>query len=337
MGRPHENKENRMPARKPARTNPGSYQELRMLAEALADAQEYRVSFENKDRSGTVPVEAFAATVELYQQAEENLRKEMVSCYRVTVPEGIRKWQESAAGIGESTLARLLGITGDPAWAYPKHWEGTGSERHLVEDEPHPRSISQLWQYTGHGLPKNRDVKGDAAALMRNGSPDAKKLVYLLSAAQVKSNAKGGAAYRHVYDEVKDRYAGRVHSTDCKGGYSGALYVKCKTHVDPDDVSGAHPLSLFASDEEDLALYAGNLAHQLEEEDTRAAGKKGKPGYALAGDPYQKSHVHAIAMRHTGKEILRDLWLAAHGSEPVYGRGPFPHGGIYAHDQVFGQ
>jgi hypothetical protein len=305
------------------RTNPGSYTELRMWSEALADAMGARIAFENKERSGTVAVEAFGPVVELYREAEERLRKEMVACYRVTVPEGVRKWQEETAGVGESTLARLLGITGDPRMAYPKHWEGTGSDRHLVEDEPRERGVGALWQYCGHGAPKNRDVKGDAAALMANGSPDAKKLVYLLASAQVKSNAKNGTAYRGIYDAAKAKYRERVHSVPCTGGFSGALYVKCKTHlpgdgtlVTLDDVAGALPVDV--NDEESLALYAGTLTGAAQEADFKQA-KKPKLGYALAGDPFQPSHVHAIALRLTGKEVLRDLWLTAGGQDPVYG------------------
>jgi hypothetical protein len=311
------------------RTNPGSYAELRMWAEAFADAQAARVAFEAKDRSGTVETEAFGPVVELFAEAEKRLENELAACYRMTVPDSVRRWQEESAGIGEHTLARLLGAVGDPRMAYPKHWEGTGSGRHLVEDEPHERLVSQLWQYCGHGAVKNRDVKGDAAALMKNGRPDAKKLVYLMAAAQVKSNAKGGTRYRPVYDAVKKKYDGKVHSKDCTGGYSGNLYVKCKTHV-PDG-----GLLDTAQSTEEVAQWAGRRQLALEEADLRnahpldlfrsdpvdepAAGRKPKLGYALAGDPYQPSHKNAIALRHTGKEILRDLWLVAGGQEPVYG------------------
>jgi hypothetical protein len=275
-----------MNSMKNKRTRPGSYQELRMWAEAFADAQEARVAFENKERSGDVEMEAssFGEVVALYKEAEKRLERELVDCYRMTVPAGVREWQEKTAGIGEHTLARLLGITGDPRAADPRHWEGTGTERHLVDDPPHERTIGQLWQYAGHGSPKNRDVKGNAAALMANGQPDAKKLVHLLAQSQVKSNAKGGTGYRHVYDEAKARYAEKVHSGDCPGGFSGALYVKCKT------------------------------------------GPGG--AYAKAGDPYQKSHLHAIALRLTGKEILRDLWLAC---------GPVPEHLDHRHHYDSGQ
>jgi hypothetical protein len=114
---------------------------------------------------------------------------------------------------------------------------------------------------------------------MHNGRPDAKKLVWMMAGAQVKTTAKGGGGYRWLYDETKAKYAEKVHSKDCTGGYSGPLYVKCKTHRDPD------------------------------------AAPDAKPGYALEGDPFQPSHVHAIALRRVGKEILRDLWLAA-GPDP---------------------
>jgi hypothetical protein len=278
--------------RTPKRTNPGSYAELRMWAEAFADAQAARIAFDNKERSGTVATEALGPVADLYAEAEKRTEKELLACYRVTVPETVQSWARETPGIGEHTLARLLGITGDPRMAYPRHWEGTGSDRHLVDDEPHPRMLSQLWQYTGRGAPKNRDVKGDAEALMANGRPDAKKLGYLLASAQVKSNAKGGTGYRHVYDRVKEKYALKVHSVKCEGGFSGALYVKCKTR--PQDTSGQ---------------FYGELAER----------EKAKMGYAEAGDPFQPSHVHAIALRHTAKEILRDLWLTAGGQEPVFG------------------
>ena len=264
-----------------------------MWSEAFADAQAARVAFANKERSGQVVTEAFAATVDLYTQAEENLRREMTACYRATVPPGIRKWQEETAGIGESTLARLLGAVGDPRMAYPRHWEVIDGQRVLVDDPPHPRLISQLWRYCGVGPAKNRDVKGDAAALMANGRPDAKMLLRLMAEAQVKSTAKNGTGYRHVYDAVKLKYRDRVHTADCPGGYSGPLYVKCKT------------------------------------------GPGG--AYAKAGDPFQPSHVHAIALRITAKEILRDLWLAAGDEAPALGSSTFPHGGIYNKDRVFGE
>jgi hypothetical protein len=279
----------------PKRTNPGSYPELRMWAEMFADAQADRVKFENRDRSGTIAAEALGPVLELYTQAEKRLEKELLACYRMTVPERTQRWAQETAGVGEHTLARLLGAVGDPRMAYPRHWEGTGPGRHLVDDEPHPRALGQLWQYTGRGEPKNRDVKGDAAALMRNGRPDAKKLGYLMAQSMVKSNAKDGTAYRHVFDENKEKYSLKVHSVDCAGGFSGALYVKCKTHPLDMTLESGQPL------EEALPSRAARL------------------GYALAGDPFQPSHVQAIALRHVAKEILRDLWLTAGGQEPVFG------------------
>jgi hypothetical protein len=277
-----------------------------MWAEMLADAMAVRIAFENKigmsvdgkkrENAPSVDPEVFAGPLADYAQTEEFLRKGMVDCYRVTVPGGIRRWQEETPGIGESTLARLLGVTGDPRIAYPMHWEGEKEERHLVTGEPYERSIGQLWQYCGHGAVKNRNVKGDAPALMANGRPDAKKLVWMMAQAQVKTTSKAGGGYRWMYDATKAKYAEKVHSKDCTGGYSGPLYVKCKTHV----------------------LTADELAAGKEAVQRQGGDDKVKVSYALAGDPYQPSHVHAIALRHTGKEILRDLWLATRDElEPV--------------------
>lgn len=261
--------------RKNERSNPGSYAELKMWAETLNDAIDTRVRFQNRERSATVPAEAFAATVKAYQASEESIRRELERCYRATVPARVLAWQEESKGVGGPTLARILGVTGDPRLAHPMHWEGTGESRVLVAGEPHLRTVSQLWRYCGVGPVKNRQVKGDAAALMANGSPQAKKLVYLLAESQV----KGRGRYRPLYDETKERYAGRVHTADCEGGWSGSLYVKCK----------------------------------VKEAD-------GTTRYAKAGDPFQKSHVNAIAYRRIGKEILRDLWVAAGPPVPYWVR-----------------
>ncbi len=43
-------------------------------------------------------------------------------------------------------------------------------------------------------------------------------------------------------------------------------------------------------------------------------GPSGKP--AQIGSPWSKGHIHASALRITGKEILRDLWLVAGGEIP---------------------
>jgi hypothetical protein len=70
--------------------------------------------------------------------------------------------------------------------------------------------------------------------------------------------------------------------------------------------------------EDKLAQWAGRMQRAAEAADGGAPKKK--LGYALKGDPYQPSHVHAMALRHTGKEILKDLWLAC-GPVPEHLQG----------------
>lgn len=292
------------------RTAPGSYTELRMWSEAFAKAQDDRKALENlfgisvkgvprKNLNTAVPQEAFGPVLDMYAMAEARTEKELLACYRVTVPESVQEWQRRSAGIGEHTLARLLGQTGDPRMAYPSHWEGEGTERVLVQDTPHDRSIGELWSYCGHGAQKNKAVKGDASALLANGRPSAKMLVHLLAEAQVKSNAKDGTAYRHVYDQTKAHYAERFHTSECQGGFFNGLFVKCKTHVEALPAQ-ASPASRVAGT--DPAEAAAGRARQ--------EGKAARPGYAQAGDPFQKSHIAVMALRKVGKEILKDLWLA---------------------------
>lgn len=285
-------------ARTPKRVNAGSWEELRMWAEAFDSAQRQRMAFKNKERAGTVDMEPFGPVTDLYVEAENRLGRELLGCYRVTVPDGIKAWQQATPGIGEHTLARLLGITGDPLMAYPSHWDGTGPGRILVADPPHARMISELWQYCGVGAQRNRKVKGDAAALMANGSPDAKKLLWLMAVSQVKTTAKAGSAYRGLYDETKQRYALKTHSGPCPGGWSGTQFVKCKVTLDGQPVKRER-VAGADSDAAPVRVTAGQNIR-----------------YADMGDPFQKSHLHAIALRHVAKRIVRDLWLAAGGPHP---------------------
>jgi hypothetical protein len=259
----------------------GSWTELRMYSEMFYDAQQFRIAEEGKTRSATVdmdPEGPLAGIVGAYRKAEKDLRKEMVSAYKAIVPASVRAWQESTHGIGASTLARLLGVIGHPVHATPKHWEGEGREnRQLVAGEPFDRTVGQLWAYCGYGDPARRaKTKGITAnELMAAGNPKAKTVVYLMATRAAEAGIRNEAPvseYGELYYATKDLYRGRVHTTECKGGFTNAgpgkvEYVICKTGPDK--------------------------------------------AYAQEGDPFQASHINAIALRKLSKEILKDLWVAA--------------------------
>jgi hypothetical protein len=68
----------------------------------------------------------------LEHEAELNLKRVLRRC-------SIHPWVKAQCGLGDKQVARLLGAIGDPYW-------------HLAEDRP--RTVSQLWAYSGlHVLP----------------------------------------------------------------------------------------------------------------------------------------------------------------------------------------
>lgn len=166
-----------------------AFDQLGVYAECLADTMQHRIAVQNRLRSGTVPEDVVAEILADLDHTEKLLRKGMVAAFRTAAPE-VAAWTRDTVGLGESTMARLLGVIGHPVVARPHHWEGEGANRTLVADEPFLRSVSQLWSYCGHGDPARRKRKGmtadDAMAL---GSPRAKTLVFMLAESCMK--AKG--------------------------------------------------------------------------------------------------------------------------------------------------
>ena len=133
----------------------GSWAELRLLAEMFNDAQQFRMAEAGKARSGTIdadPEGLLAGVTGLYKKAEKDLMKELVACYLATVPEGIRRWQAATAGVGEPTMARLLGVIGHPVHAAAEVLAGRGYRgapaRRRRAVRPHRRpalGVLRLW------------------------------------------------------------------------------------------------------------------------------------------------------------------------------------------------
>lgn len=88
-----------------------------------------------------------AALVSLEHDAELGLKRSLRRC-------SIHPWVKAQVGLGEKQVARLLGAVGDPYW-------------HLAEDRP--RTVSELWAYSGlHVLPASRR-RGDAHTTSAGG------------------------------------------------------------------------------------------------------------------------------------------------------------------------
>lgn len=187
--------------------------ELRIWCEQLEDAMAARIAAVNRAERGGVDPVIYEQYIAALTNAEHVCELAMRRCYRRVAPPEIVAWQKSERGIGDKLTARLLGHLGDPCIATPHHWEGTGTNRVLVADEPFQRTVSQLWQYCGVGDPTRRKTKGmtadEAFAL---GNPTIKMLLHLHAECCVKA---GSGTYRDIYDDAREQYADRVHATDC--------------------------------------------------------------------------------------------------------------------------
>lgn len=188
--------------------------ELRIAAEEFASRQQERLRSRNRMRLdwadggyGDVFNARMAPVVEAMEKAEAAARLAMVRTYRLTVTPAVREWQQTSLGIGEHTIARLLGIIGDPCVKIVHKWEGTGSDRSLLVADPEWRTVSELWSYCGHGDAARRKRKGMSAdeAFML-GSPGAKSTVWNIAVACIKVNR---GPYREAYDEARTKYAER--------------------------------------------------------------------------------------------------------------------------------
>ena len=191
-------------------TWPSGWGELRICADLLARAQDERKAVSNMLLH--TDADLFGEHAARLKATEEAARKMMVACYKRVVPTELIEWQKNTRGLGDSTIARILGHLGDPYIATPHWWEGTGEKRTLMQGEPYVRTISQLWQYCGHGDPMRRPIKGmtaEQAAAM--GSPRLKMLVHL----QAECCMKAGGPYRDLYDQVRAAVEDKTHTVAC--------------------------------------------------------------------------------------------------------------------------
>ena len=223
------------------------YTMLRLQARELNDLMQTRIRSTNRfgayQRAGGGEVFSMGdALVETEKIVVKALEKRM----RSIVGPHMQAFLETP-GIGDKTLARLLGEIGHPVIAFPAHWaerpdaKGTVADpkRVLVQDEPFERMVSQLWTYCGYGDAKNQRRKGmtqEEAFLC--GNPRAKSLVYLMSSNCMKRTgepdkngvAKARSPYRNVYEETKAHYE-TVRPEWTPGHRNSAALRKCSKEI----------------------------------------------------------------------------------------------------------
>jgi len=279
------------------------YLELSVLAEMYADIQDFRKATENKLRSATVDLAFIGAEIPHYKATEHELSLHLRRTLRRTVPKGVLAWQKANKGVGEHFLARLLGSIGTPRVAEPKHWEGKGksgkNKRRLVATEPHPRSVSQLWSYCGHGDPERKLHKGMSAdEVLAVGNKQIKAAVWNIST----SCLKAGVRYFH---SDGSEFVGKTATEKlaCDTTREKLICKACGEHKDDHLKKAITPYG---------ERYLNRRA--LTEDRVHASecvrcGPSGTP--APVGSPWGNGHQHADALRILGKEVLRDLWIAA--------------------------
>jgi hypothetical protein len=317
------------------------YRILKVLAETFADLQESRIRIENRANNAPVLVEAFGLGWRIVpsktgpklqhidsRSAEHAAQLALRRQFRKTAPAGLLAWQSDSKGIGLDILARLIGHLGHPRIATPSHWEGKGAERKLIPDEPYERTVSQLWQYCGHGS-QDRPQKGMTAEdLFALGNPTLKMLTHVLAECSIKEPGRTVPDLGHISPDAR-RVNADVGST-LPAGQSGDdaqrraasgdpldLGQRCDephcgaAEVDPSDTARTNdvPAPIDVPSWPYRAVYEGRrivTAERIHAHPCVRCGPSGRP--AEAGSPWSLAHQHADALRIVGKEILRDIW-----------------------------
>lgn len=271
------------------------YAVLRQAAEMYADHQAHRIRATNQIKSLTVTARDYEFYAESLSEDEKRLSRALVRAYRATVPVGVIEWQQATLGIGEHMLARLLGQLGHPRLAIPKHWARNSTigddewgnkenpKRLLVAGEPYLRTLSQLRSYCGHGEARQRRKGMTQEEAFGLGNPGCKMLVHLLAEGVVKAQIRSN----------DDIVAGSIGTRYARGPL-GQFYLDTRARYEERGHSGPCPGGPTVVNGRALRIRC------------KVDGR-----YAEAGDPFQPSHVNAIALRHLGKRILEELYDAA--------------------------
>lgn len=120
----------------------------------------------------------------------------------------LREWGLSVHGLGEHSLAVLIGLLGGDVLIAQPRARVAGE---WVDLEPYERTLSQLRSYCGVGEQRRR-VKGmSQEETLALGKPLLKSRLRLIAESFLK------AGNRAVYDEGRERYKDRVHEAPCRG------------------------------------------------------------------------------------------------------------------------
>lgn len=114
-------------------------------------------------------------------------------------------WVRGRKGIGEKTIARLLGTIGDPYLRTVHGEDGLPVQQ--------PRSLRQLYAYCGMHVTPEGYAPVRRKGVKSNWNENARKVLFTISLAQVYGMDN---YYRELYDVTKDKYLERPHPGECR-------------------------------------------------------------------------------------------------------------------------
>jgi len=286
----------------------GDMQSLRMAAESLTDAINLRVRVQNRVRAGNADVLAGGEpqSKEDIQghplvvgalSFEGTLRRSLNDLYQQAVPLKVREWAAGTPIIASGEMfPRMVGLIGNPRWAVPLKMEGTGKDRKAVPDgEPYaryctcglrrqgrwkececPGGLRSLWQWCGCGDPDLVPEKGNQEILLRRGKmTTVRPLLFTFSERLQMAKGRPNVSRSPLVNVM----------LTAKEQAAGKIHYKtCRnTHRPPMKSNGC-----------------GIVAH---------------PEWGEPGSPWRPGHMQAHSFRIAQKELLRQYWLAAEGTE----------------------
>lgn len=278
---------------------------LRLAVRSLDEAEHIRIVTFNRaaatERSeGASKDEAKAiaksnALVLAYRKIEMDIRRDVRDRARILFPEGV-EWANETAGIGEGSVARLLGCVGHPVLAWPCHWEGEGKERVLIQDPEFHRTISQFNAICALGDPKRIRRKGmTVEELFAAGNYRAKKVALNMARATKRQDGGRAKALREEDSPSTTNDTNAIPDASMEdfdeGGDDG-----------PSVLISLTPRRSPYRDEYDMVrlLYAD-----------RVHADACAPCHAEVGEPWKDGHQDAAAVRYVAKAILADLYAVA--------------------------
>jgi hypothetical protein len=223
-----------------------AYSHLTLLSDQLDDLERVRIATANRLRSFTEPVEIASAGIVIDKggagTAEADALQAQLDAITLAEKSAVREIQRGmkrhpladfvsgVKGIGEKTVARLLGSIGDPAWRYD-----------MEAGEMVPRTLSQFWSYCGYG---DAETQRRRKGVKSNWNAEARKRVHVIAAGTIKSRCVACAKQGKEREEGEGWIAPPKNCSCAEDGYRyRAIFDEARGHYDAEDITDAHKMN----------------------------------------------------------------------------------------------